>query len=71
MRWDVLAAIRAAQGPLTSLDIARQVITARGIDGADVSMIRKRVGACLWKLRAKGWVTEVVRTGEYKAWRVA
>lgn len=71
MRRDVLAALRAAQGPLTSLDIARQVIAARGIDGTDVPMIRKRVGACLWKLRARGLVREVPQEGEYKGWQLS
>lgn len=34
-------------------------------------MIRKRVGAALWKLRVKGWVQEVPQEGEYKGWRLA
>lgn len=72
MRRDVLAALRAAQEPLTSLDIARQVIAARKLPGdpQTVSMIRKRVGAALWKLRAKGTVQEVAQVGEYKGWRL-
>lgn len=71
MRRDVLAALRAAQGPLTSLDIAEQVVVTRKLAPGDVGMIRKRVGAALWKLRVKGIVAEVPQTGEYKGWRLA
>ena len=72
MRRDVLAALRAAQGPLSSLDIARQVIAARKLpdDPATVTMMRKRAGAALWKLKAKGIVEEVAQVGDYKGWRL-
>lgn len=72
MRRDVLSALRMAQGPLTSLDIARQVVEVRKLsaDPKMVTMIRKRVGACLWKLKAKGMAVEVAQTGDYKAWRL-
>lgn len=66
MRRDVLAALRAAQGPLTSLDIAEQVMKARKLDPSTTTMMRKRVGAALWKLRAKGLVVEVPQAGDYK-----
>lgn len=73
MRRDVLAALRAAQEPLTSLDIARQVIKRRRLaeDPKSVVMIRKRVSAAMWKLRVKGMVCEVPQVGEYKGWRLA
>jgi hypothetical protein len=73
MRRDVLAALRAAQGPITSLDIARQVITVRGLPDEPqmVTMIRKRVGAALWKLKMRGIAEEVAQVGEYKGWRLA
>jgi len=73
MRRDVLAALRAAQGPLTSLDIARQVIIRRKLpsDPKAVIVFRKRVGAALWKLRSKGIVAEVPQEGDYKGWRLA
>ena len=72
MRRDVLAALRAAQGPLTSLDIARQVIAARKLpdDAKAVALIRKRVGAALWKLKARGIVAEVPLDGDYKGWKL-
>ena len=73
MRRDVMAALRAASGPLTSLDIARQVIAVRKLpdDAKTVTMVRKRVGAALFKIKAKGWVEEVPQAGEYKGWRLA
>lgn len=70
MRRDVLAALRAAQGPLTSLDIAERVVIMRNLDTNAVRLIRKRVGACLWKLRAKQLVVEVPRAGDYKGWEI-
>lgn len=70
MRRDVLAALRAATGPLTSLDIARQVVAVRKLPDDAMVMIRKRVGAALWKLKAKGMVTEVPQEGDYKGWRL-
>ena len=50
----VMGALRLAEGPVTSRDIARTVMTARGLNPDDptmLQMIRKRVGACLWKLK--------------------
>ncbi|MDP1643566.1 MAG: hypothetical protein Q8L59_15425 [Phenylobacterium sp.] len=73
MRRHVLAALRAADQPLTSLEIARQVLEVRKIsEGAvTVTMFRKRVGACLFKLKVAGLVVEVPQTGEYKGWQLA
>lgn len=68
---DPTQAIRAATAPLTSLDIAAQVIVRRKLDPATMTVIRKRVGAALWKLRAKGMVEEVPQAGDYKGWRLA
>jgi hypothetical protein len=34
-------------------------------------MMRKRVGAALWKLRVKGIVAEVPQEGDYSGWRIA
>lgn len=73
MRRDVMAVLRAATGPLTSLDIARQVIAGRRLpaDPRSVTVMRKRVGAALWKMKAKGWVEGVAQAGDYKGWRLA
>jgi hypothetical protein len=71
MRRDVLAALRAATGPLTSLDIAEQVVKGRKLDPSVTPMFRKRVSAALWKLRVKGMVQEVPQAGDYKGWRLS
>jgi hypothetical protein len=70
MRRHVMAALRAATGPLTSLEIARQVITIRKLpdDPGTVSLIRKRVGAALWRIKIKGWAREIPQEGDYKGW---
>jgi hypothetical protein len=72
MRRDVLAVLRSGGEPVTSLQIARQIVAARALpeDAKTVTMMRKRVGAALWKLRAKGMVEEVPRAGDYKGWRL-
>lgn len=68
MRRDMLNALRTARKPLTSLDIARQVIALRKLpeDQPTVVMIRKRVNAGLWKLAKSGVVREVALIGDYK-----
>lgn len=74
MRRDVLTILRAAGAePATSLEIARKIIAGRGLpeEGKTVTLLRKRVGACLWKLRSKGMVEEVPQAGDYKGWRLA
>ncbi|WP_332765958.1 hypothetical protein [Phenylobacterium sp.] len=73
MRRDTLNALRTATGPLTSLDIARQVIAGRKLteDAPTVQMIRKRVSASLWKLAKAGIVREVALVGDYKGWQVS
>lgn len=68
----VLAALRDATGPITSLEITRAMIAKRGLNADDgtVVLMRKRVGACLTALKAKGAAREVPRAGEYKGWLV-
>jgi hypothetical protein len=74
MQRFVLGALRAATGPLTSLEIAIDVVKGRGLDPNDpraVSLIRKRVGACLFHLKAKGLARDVPTAGAYKGWVTA
>ena len=71
MRRDVLAALRAATGPLTSLDIAQEVVKVRKVDPALTPIFRKRASAALWKLAQKGIVAEVAQVGDYKGWRIS
>ena len=69
----VLGALRSATAPLTSLELATSVCEARGLDANDrraVGLIRKRVGACLFKLTEKGLVREVPQKGQYKGWEL-
>ena len=73
MRRLVLSALRAADRPLTNLEIARQVVAIRklGDDPKTVVVMRKRVGAALWKLKQLCWAVEVPQEGDYKGWRSA
>lgn len=75
MRRFVLTYLRnAAPREVTSLDIAVWIVEGKGMNAADrryVSMIRKRVTACLYKLRVRGLVREVPLQGEYKGWALA
>jgi len=73
MRRDVLAALRSCGEPATSLGIARRIIAVRALpdDGKTVTMMRKRVGAALWKLKARGIVAEVPQAADYKGWRLS
>ena len=66
----VLGALRAASEPVTSLEVAIEVVKGRGLDPNDpraVSLIRKRVGACLLSLKAKGTARDVPRPARTRA----
>jgi len=74
MQRFVLGHLRATTEPATTLEIAYAVMDGRGLDRNDtraIIVIRKRVGACLYKLRRNGVVREVESTGEYKRWVIA
>jgi hypothetical protein len=63
--------LRAATEPATSLEIAIEVVKGRGLapnDRRAVSLIRKRVRACLFKLKANRLAGDVETTGPYKEW---
>lgn len=67
----VLGALRVAEGPLTSIDIADVVLEGRGLSADDDALtltIRKRVGACLNKLKHQGIVRETAAMGGLKGW---
>jgi hypothetical protein len=67
----VLGTLRTAIGPITTRDVAIQVMKGRGLnpDDADLLLtIRKRVGACMWKYKQQGMVREVPIEGELKGW---
>lgn len=67
----VMGALRVAEKPVTTRDIALQVMKGRGLnpDDAELSVtIRKRVGACMYQLKTKGIAREVPIAGELKGW---
>lgn len=69
----VLDYLRGAQEPSTTLDLAYAVMDGRKLNKDDkraVSVIRKRVGACLYKLKKKGIVRDLPYDGEYKRWEI-
>jgi hypothetical protein len=73
MQRFVLGALRAATEPAASLEIAIEAVKGGGLDPNDpraVSLIRQRVGACLFDLKAKGGARDVPTTGPYKGWEV-
>jgi hypothetical protein len=69
----VLKALRTAKEPVTSLDITRAMMEARGLKADDqtVVLMRKRVGACLTALKGKGLVADIPQAGEYKGWQIS
>jgi hypothetical protein len=68
----VLQALRVAQEPITSRQIAEAWVQDRGLNADDGTLviIRKRVGAALISLRTKGLVQDVGHVGEHKGWRL-
>src|SRR5262249_10874681 len=56
----VLTSLRNAKKPLTTQDIAMRVMAERGLDTANVRLLKtmtKRAGACLQGLQKQGGVT--------------
>ena len=73
MQRFVLDLLRAASEPLTSQDIALEIVKDRGLASNDlkaVGKIRRRVGTCLYRLLKKGRVKDVPTTGTYKGWEI-
>jgi hypothetical protein len=67
----VLGTLGEADGRrVTSLEIAEKVIAGRALvaDQMTTILIRKRVGAALWKYGHRGIAREVPMTGELKGW---
>ena len=71
MMRHVMGCLRVATEPVTTRDIATVVMKARGLNPDDAGLlvtIRKRVGACMWKLKQSGYVKEVPIVGDLKGW---
>ncbi len=67
----VLDTLRAANGPVTSRDLALKVMAGRGLPTGDKALERlmiKRVGACMRTLRRKGLVKEEMIAGRFMSW---
>ncbi|WP_339914104.1 hypothetical protein [uncultured Brevundimonas sp.] len=65
--------LREAERPITSLDIVYEQVRLRGLKPNDATLVtmRKRVGACLTKLKADGTVRVVPLPGLYQGWELA
>ncbi len=66
-----LAEIRHADGPITSRDIARNIIEVRGEDPADrkyLSDLTRRISKCLVKPRSEGLVRAKMKDGNAILW---
>jgi hypothetical protein len=71
MMRHVMGCLRVATEPVTSRDIATVVMKARGLNPDDAELlvtIRKRVGACMWKLKQAGYAREAAISGDLKGW---
>ena len=70
----VLTALRNAKKPLTTQDIAMRVMAERGLDTANVRLLKtmtKRAGACLRNLQKQGAVTRQPGPGQFMLWELA
>lgn len=70
----VLSILRQASEPLSSRDIALELLITRALDKSDQKLLRlmsKRVGVALRTQRENGLVESETGTGQYVLWRVA
>lgn len=68
----VFRMLKASDRPLTALDIVQQQIKERKLraDDSTVVIMRKRIGACLTKLKADGHIRNAPSSGLYKQWEL-
>lgn len=66
----VVRLLKNATEPLTSLDLVLVQIEERGLKADDetIVLMRKRVGACLTKLKNDGVIRVVPQVGLYQGW---
>lgn len=70
----VLSILRTSKEPLTTREIAAQMLLERAMDAEDQRMLRlmtKRVGVALREQRDKGRAASVDGPGQYQLWVVA
>ena len=73
MQRTILDAIREADGPVTSLEVAERFCASRGLapDDRTLNTVRNRVSGILGKMRAKGVIADVPLVGQYKGWVIS
>jgi hypothetical protein len=70
----LLSILRQAREPLTSREIAAQMLLERAMDAEDVRMLRtmtKRAGAALREQRGKVLVQSEDGPGTYRLWAIS
>jgi hypothetical protein len=70
----VLATLRNAKKPLTTADIAQRVMAERGLDTANVRLLKtmqKRTGACLRHWLQRGVASKKPGPGQFVLWELA
>lgn len=70
----VLSILRQAIEPMTTRDIAVEMLVSRALDKSDQRMLRlmtKRVGVALRGQRENGIVRSVEGPGQYQLWEIA
>jgi hypothetical protein len=70
----VLSILRTAKEPLTTREIAAQMLLERAMDAQDRKLLRlmtKRVGVALRDQRDKGRACSVDGPGQYQLWRIS
>ena len=69
----VLATLRNAKKPLTTADIAQRVMAERGLDTANLRLLKtmqKRTGACLRHWEHKGVASKQPGAGQFVLWKL-
>ena len=69
----VLTTLRNAKKSLTTQDIAQRVMAERGLDTANVRLVKtmtKRAGACLRGLQKQGAVSRQPGPGQFMLWEL-
>ncbi|HEY3696901.1 hypothetical protein [Phenylobacterium sp.] len=68
----VIQMLKRANTPITSLDLVKEQIKARGLsaDEQTIVLMRKRVGATLSAQQRLGVVRSVFHDGRYKGWEL-
>lgn len=70
----VLSILRTSKEPLTTREIAAQMLLERAMDAEDQRMLRlmtKRVGVALREQRDKGRACSTEGPGQYQLWQIA